>query len=1469
MNHVYRVIWNASRQVWMAVGELAKAQGKGKSAVSTASSSSLVHILSGSLLLIPATLFAGSLPSGGEVRAGQGIISESGNEMVIHQSSDRLVIDWQQFSIAEGSQVEFIQPGSDAAALNRVLGSQVSSLQGALRANGQVFLINPNGIVFGSNAQVDVGGLVASTLSISPEDFMAGNLSFEGADSNAIINRGNIRAAEGGYVAMIAAEIINTGNIDTPRGDVLMGAGSRITLDLGGPVKIEVEEALLDTYIEQGGAIKADGGLVYLTAKAVGDLASSVINHTGVTEARTLASGENGEIVLIGDMEYGETQAAGTLAAHFVETSAAKVTIDQNLKVETDGGEWLLDPANITIDSSKASAIQSALGSGDVTVTTADGGDNTGWSGGTNGSSTDEGNINVDASIEWSSNVLTLTADNDIIINAELTSSGTTASDGLVLQYAQTSASGDYSINAPVNLAAGSLFKTQHASDAEITYTVITSLGTAGSTSTTDLQGINGDRAGHYVLGADINAGTTSGWNSGAGFNPLRNFTGTFDGLGHTISGLTIDRPSSVRNTGLFGRVSGAYIRNIGLVGGSVVGKDYVGGLVGRSKDSTISDAYVTGSVTGVNSVGGLVGRNDDSTISNAYATGDVTGTGDYVGGLVGMNYYDRVNSNNAFSSNIFATGSVNGAGDYVGGLAGMSYFAPISYAYATGSVNGTGDYVGGLAGMSYFAPISYAYATGSVKGSNKVGGLVGLSYFAPISYAYATGSVKGSNKVGGLVGRNHESPISNAFATGSVMGSNYVGGLMGEMYSASISNAYATGSVTGTGEHVGGLVGVGYFSTYTASFWGKETSGQASGNGVHTNGQTVTGLSTAQMQDPFTFINAGWDFETVWGKSNNTATPENSGYMMLHGVGVSGALYDDYVSFANTSKTYGNVNPVIPGFTANSIGTANVTVTSIDWGSAITTTTDAGTYAYSDTDVLDATIATTSANGVYVGYGNLIIDKASLTITANDAAKTYDGQAFSGGNGVSYDGFVAGDDESVLGGLLAYSGTAQGAVNSGDYTLGASGLLSANYDLTYHEGTLTVNKAALSVTANDDAKTYDGAAYSGGNGVSYDGFVAGDDESVLGGLLAYSGTAQGAMNSGDYTLGASGLLSANYDLTYHDGTLTVNKAALNVTANDAAKTYDGQAFSGGNGVSYDGFVAGEDENVLGGLLVYGGTAQGAVDSGDYTLGAAGLLSANYDLTYHDGTLAVNKAALSVTANDAAKTYDGQAFSGGNGVSYDGFVAGEDENVLGGLLVYGGTAQGAVDSGDYTLGAAGLLSANYDLTYHDGTLAVNKAALNVTANDAAKTYDGQAFSGGNGVSYTGFVNGEDSSVLGGSLSYGGDAQNAVNAGSYDLIASGLSADNYEIAYVDGTLIVKPLTALGDDAINQALQLANSTIETVFDGYEVVLLDGANPDVDINSVLASATGIRSPLKLFVIKDGIRLADNAIFAGEATQ
>ena len=143
------------------------------------------------------------LPSGGQVVAGQAQISQRGQVLTVQQSSAQLITDWRSFNIGAGHSVEFLQPSRNAVALNRVLGNEVSTIQGALKANGQVFLLNPNGVLFTPSAQVNVGALVASTLNLDNQDFLAGRYRFEGSSSQAIINQGSIQSATGGSLSLI------------------------------------------------------------------------------------------------------------------------------------------------------------------------------------------------------------------------------------------------------------------------------------------------------------------------------------------------------------------------------------------------------------------------------------------------------------------------------------------------------------------------------------------------------------------------------------------------------------------------------------------------------------------------------------------------------------------------------------------------------------------------------------------------------------------------------------------------------------------------------------------------------------------------------------------------------------------------------------------------------------------------------------------------------------------------------------------------------------------------------------------------------------------------------------------------------------------------------------------------------------------------------------------------------------------
>ncbi|WP_310568480.1 filamentous hemagglutinin N-terminal domain-containing protein, partial [Hydrogenophaga sp.] len=343
MNRVFRVVWNASLGVWQVASEITRSRGKTKSTRAGHGLRSVWSaVAAGSLLLFGLPGHAGALPTGGEIKSGTGSIASDGTRMNVSQETNKMVVDWQTFSIGSGNQVHFQQPSASAAVLNRVLGSQVSVIRGAMTANGRVFLVNPAGVVFTAGSTVDVGSLVASTLQITDSDFLSGNYRFSGSSGNAVLNQGNIRTKEGGFVALIAAKIENLGSIQASRGDVLLAAGSRVRLNMGGPVSIEVEAGAVDALIQNDGAIRADGGTVLLTAEGAGALTSLAINNQGLIEAVGLESGPGGTIRLAGGS--GTTVNSGSIKASAsagqggrVEITGARVELRDGSTVDASG----------------------------------------------------------------------------------------------------------------------------------------------------------------------------------------------------------------------------------------------------------------------------------------------------------------------------------------------------------------------------------------------------------------------------------------------------------------------------------------------------------------------------------------------------------------------------------------------------------------------------------------------------------------------------------------------------------------------------------------------------------------------------------------------------------------------------------------------------------------------------------------------------------------------------------------------------------------------------------------------------------------------------------------------------------------------------------------------------------------------------------------------------------------------------
>ncbi|MGX5699901.1 two-partner secretion domain-containing protein [Acinetobacter kookii] len=690
MNKIYRVIWNKQLACWQAVSELAKSHSSTtQKAAASETESSVCHSLSSvstwmrsilffSVAMLPFSIHAAisstELPTGAQINSGSASFNQTGNTLNINQNSQNLSTHWNTFNIGQDATVNFNQPNQSSTAINHVLDSNASQIMGRLNANGQVFLLNPNGVVFSKTAQVNVGGLVASTLNLSDADIQNGKYTLKGdANSTASIeNQGSTQTLQGGTVALIAPNVKNTGTISTPNGTTHLTSASQVTLALqdGSLTQYQVDQGVLQGLVDNGGAIIADNGAVYLTAKAKDSLSKAVVNHSGIIEANRLSQNAKGEIILLGDMQSGETHVSGTLKAEgkngqdggFIETSAAKVNIDKDIKIFTlsDGGKtgnWLIDPYNVVISNTadsgtgftatqddtviNATTLTTALATTGITVST----------GGT-GVGTQDGNITVDADLTWASNsTLTLQADKDIQLNKKITAQN----GGLTLNAANNISASDAINVGTFTLTKGNWLQNIatlpgfYAKDFRLNGgSFIRAIGGDGSAvnpwQLTDIYGVQGMGTklnGNFALASDIDASGTINWNGGAGFKPVGSdstyFTGTLDGLGHTISKLTINLPST-NYVGLFGKTFGTTIQNVGLLDASIKGSDYVGGLVGYDEDGTISNAYVIGTVTGVGQmyVGGLAGVELGGTISNAYVTGTVTGrhfTGSLAGG--------------------------------------------------------------------------------------------------------------------------------------------------------------------------------------------------------------------------------------------------------------------------------------------------------------------------------------------------------------------------------------------------------------------------------------------------------------------------------------------------------------------------------------------------------------------------------------------------------------------------------------------------------------------------------------------------------------------------------------------------------------------------------------------------------------------------------------------------------------------
>jgi filamentous hemagglutinin family protein len=796
-------------------------------------------------------------PLGAQVVAGSASVQGQGTPTVtVTQQSNRAIINWNTFNIGAGETTKIVQPSSSSVELDRVTGGLgPSQIFGSLFSNGQVFVVNPDGILVGPGGKIDTATFLATTHDIANRDFMAGNYNFTGPGNPAasIVNEGSITAQNGGFAALVAPGVRNTGTITATLGQIGLTSANEFSLDFYGDslITLGVNDSIaatvmdvatgqpLSSLVTNTGKLKANGGTVELTAVAARQVVDSVINNTGVIEANSVGT-HNGMIVL--------GAATGANAPAGAPTQTVKVSGKLSAagkKRGTTGGTIVVTGENIQVSGAKIST-SGRNGGGTVLI----GGD----TGGGNPSA-------LSASIAGAAlepfsvpTATTVSVDASSVINASATGQG---NGGKVVVWADQATTFYGTILATGGASGGNGGFVETSSHQVLTYngTVNTSapLGQVG-TALLDPGSVSIDAnpgTGIITVGS-IESGLLS-----------ENFIVT---TGAGSGDITVDSDVNLTWANA-GTLTLNAFGNIDFQAGALISNTGAGNLILRADNTGAGTGTVSFGSTDQIDFSGSTG-----TVSIYYnpadnPAGSIVNNTSYISAT---NYAPYVLTNGAVSNQLTAYMLVNTvydlqniennlAGDYALGTNidasataswnGGAGFVPIGSSVPgfTGIFDGQGDTIEGLTintpSASYVGLFGIAGLNnngiqpsvirnvgligGSVSGDFDVGSLVGLNY-GTVANSYSSASVfgdSGSGNIGGLVGINGSgSPvsssggtISSSYSTGIVSansGSYDIGGLVGENY-ATISQSYARGNVLGT-QYVGGLVGFNFVGNLT-----------------------------------------------------------------------------------------------------------------------------------------------------------------------------------------------------------------------------------------------------------------------------------------------------------------------------------------------------------------------------------------------------------------------------------------------------------------------------------------------------------------------------------------------------------------------------------------------------------------------------------------------------------------------------
>ena len=1129
-----------------------------------------------------------------------------------------------------------------------------------------------------------------------------------------------------------------------------------------------------------------------------------------------------------GTTSFGGAISTQGLRGGFIETSGHVFNFTGGSVNAGRGGAWLLDPVDLTIDATLAGTIATALNGGsNVTQQTSATG-----SGG-------NGDITVASGINWSTSAtLTLSAYRNIAVNANITSTGGggvvlgadnagTGTGTVTLGGGQISTAGTVSISYNPTGSSSTVNATKYTAP---TQTNFSGNVTGGATLKTtmlvntvyDLQNMKNNLAGTYALGRDIDAGITSGWNSGAGFESIgagTSFAGNLNGLGHTISGLFINRPG-MQNVGLISNLgTGATVSNVGVIGATITGGTAVGAIVGNNYGA-VTNVYSSGSVTATNAgAGGLVGYNFQ-TVTNGYSNSAVSGPL-YVGGAVGLNNVAAGPTAGAISQ-VYATGAVTGTGgspSAIGGLVGFnggsitaSYWDTYTSGRASAIGSGSGSATAVTSDPAQSAAANYAFKQ-SAYGSFSFPGTGSTGWFM----------VDGQTRPFGRW--EYQTTITNAHQLQLMamnLGASYT--LAGNIDLGS-SLAAVGGKYPGMWSSAG-FVPIGSTATkFTGAFDGQ--------------GYTIANLTinrpTTDDVGLFGYVGAGVTVQdvgllgaAVTGRNevgalagNNAGTITRSyaaGVVNGNGNDVGG-LVGNNTATGNITQSYASVTVGSPNFYVGGLVGFNLGAIAQAYAvGAVNGNSAGGLAGYSGGTITQAYAAgavSGSTLGGLVGYHSGTITQSYFDTVTTGQSNAIGTGSVNGGIGLT---------TSQMQDPVNYATTYAGWDFANVWSAPSAGYYPQLYGVNYVLRVDPANALRAYGDANP-AFTY-----------TFYGLHTGDTSAILAGL-SLSTTATTTSNVGSYAITAGGSVVSTagqaYRLIQTPAALTVTPRAITVTA-DAQSRIDGDANPtltyqvGGSGL-----VNGD---TLSGALATSATTASNVGTYGITQGTLAA-SSNYTLSSFTGAnLTVTARAITVTADAQSRAYGDANPALTYQVGGSGLVNGD---TLSGALATSATTASSVGTYGITQGTLAA-SSNYTLSSFAGAnLTVTARAITVTADAQSRAYGDANPALTYQVGGSGLVNGD---TLSGALAT--SATTASNVGTYGITQGTLAASgNYTLSSFAGanlTVTARAITVTAD-AQSRAYGDANPTLTYQVGGSGLVNGDTLSGALATSATTASNVG----------------------------